>query len=200
MTGSRVLTPESDIDRIFGVVVRKRTYCNLLYVFLSYPLSVLYFSTILMGLAAGIALAIVFVGLFILAFTLVMAQGYAALERWLASALLGASFAARPKPAGGGWKARLKSRRCWTAVLYLVLKFPLGVISLAVVLVFLVSAVMLAASVLYALAPHSVGAAWIPTREEGLLIACLGFAMAVAAAHAVNGLAALSREIATEML
>src|SRR5580693_1201299 len=137
VTAASALTPDSEIDRIFGPVLERRTYWNMVHALLSFPLGLLYFVTMTVGLSVGAGLAVLVVGFAILAITLSIAGLFGKLEREISKALLGATFEPR-MPRVPGWRARLTDRRAWITVVYLMLRFPLGVVGFIVSLLFLV--------------------------------------------------------------
>src|SRR5436305_4202051 len=67
-----------------------RSYANLAYLLLAFPLGLAYFLFLVVGLSVGFGLAIVWVGVPILFLVLLGSWGLAALERQLALGLLGA--------------------------------------------------------------------------------------------------------------
>jgi hypothetical protein len=121
-----------------------QSLATLLYLFLSFPLGIVYFVILLTGFAVGIALAWTWVGIPILAATFGLVLGFAVLERSLAAGLLGVYVARRPVynvQGKGFWaraKAHLSDKGTWQDVLYLFLKFPLGVLAFVLALVLVV--------------------------------------------------------------
>jgi len=122
-----------------------RTWGAVAYLWLGFPLGLAWFVGMTVGFATGIALTIVWIGLGILAATLVAVWGAEGLERQLAILLLGARVPARrARPAGpesaGGWaRSVLGGAALWKGIVFLALRFPLGlagwvfsVVSLAV--------------------------------------------------------------------
>lgn len=140
----------------FAVPFRLRTYGSLLYVWLAFPLGLAYFVGLTVGFAAGIPLTIVWIGLLILLGTLLAAWGAAGLERQLAMHLLGASVPTRqlrtpPATPLGRLGATLSSKALWKGMLFLALKFPIGligwigsVVGLSVSLAFLATPILVA--------------------------------------------------------
>jgi hypothetical protein len=199
VTAEGTFTPHSDIDRIFGPVVHAQTYRHLLYALLSFPLGILYFVSMITGLSAGIGTAIIVIGFVILALTLGVARVFARLERELAKALLGATFEQRP-PYPRHWRALLRDRRSWTAVVYLILRFPVSVAGFVTSALMLAAVPVMAAPVLYMFVPIIVGVERVATSEEAMLVSLFGCILFLAAAHAVNGIAAVSRRLSVALL
>lgn len=199
MTATSAFTPDSDIDRIFGAVVQPRTYRHLLYLLLSFPLGILSFVTVIAGVSLGIGLSILVIGLVVLAVTLALARVFGCLERKIAIALLGATFESRaPRPPG--WRATLTDPRAWSALLYMLLRFPLGVTSFVAALIFLASIPVMAASLLFTIFPVFLEGTVITSSEDALLVSLFGCVIFLMSAHVVNGLAAISRRLAVALL
>jgi signal transduction histidine kinase len=112
------------------------TISNLTYLFLSFPLGLAYFISIILGLALGFPLTLVFgFGIPFLILTLWLSLQGAALERWLNDAMLGipVPFTIRPSRPGrlrDRMLLQLRDPQAWRALLYLLLKFPFGLIAL----------------------------------------------------------------------
>jgi hypothetical protein len=56
----------SRLSDIFGVVSKKQTYKNVLYLFLAFPLGIAYFVFLSIGFALGLGLSVLVIGLGIL--------------------------------------------------------------------------------------------------------------------------------------
>jgi DNA-binding transcriptional LysR family regulator len=128
----------------FGVIAEPRSYANILYLLLGLPLGTLYFSVIV----TGVSLAIGLTPLMLLGIPLTIAfwyvnRAFMHIERGLAAGLLRERIEpVRPTPAwpGGLWrhfKAVIGERYGWRGMLYLLLRFPVGVFTftLAITLV-----------------------------------------------------------------
>jgi hypothetical protein len=81
---------------VLGVPFRRRTYGNLAYLTLQFPLGVAYFTTLVTLLALGVGLSVVLVGVPLLLGTLVLVTGLVRLETVLADTLLSADVDSRP--------------------------------------------------------------------------------------------------------
>ncbi|MER5813502.1 sensor domain-containing protein [Streptomyces sp. NPDC002033] len=130
--------------------VAARTWRELGFVLTGLPLSTLYFSLAVTGVALGAGLLVTFIGVPVLAGVLLLCRGFGHLERGRARALLGVALA-DPAPvraggrggAGGGagksgalasMGALLKSGSAWRHVLYSVIHFPWAVFSFCLAL------------------------------------------------------------------
>ncbi len=126
---------QSMAQTVFGVVARGQTWRNFAHLWLDFPLGLFYFVFLVTALSVGIGLVIVLVGVPILLLTAALWWCFAAFERVLARGLLGAEVPPAPRPwtHGEGVVGRLKAHFgagvTYTDLVYLVVKFPLGVIS-----------------------------------------------------------------------
>jgi hypothetical protein len=199
MTPANTFTPDSPIDRVFGAILQPRTYRNLLYLAISMPLGIVYFVSMITGLSLAVGTAIILVGFVVLAITLVMARLFGGLERELTKSLLGATF--EPHPARAiKWRAHLTDRYIWSTVVYLLLRFPVGVAGFVTSVLFAVSIPVMAAPLLYTIVPFTVGTSLIDNPQEALLVSLFGCVLFLLCTHAVNGLAAVSRRLAMALL
>ena len=112
------------------------TLSNLTYLFLSFPLGLAYFTSIILGLALGFPLTLIFgIGIPFLILTLWLSIQGAALERWLNDAMLGipVRFTFRTSSQlrfRDRLVAQLRDPYAWRALLYLLLKFPFSLVAL----------------------------------------------------------------------
>lgn len=118
-----------------------RTWTEFLYALIGLPLGVAGFVYVAATLYAGGLLAITFVGLQLVAVAVIGGRAAGELHRKLARRLLGVEVGtpapARPKPGLAGWlKGRLGDAAGWRAMLYLVLKLPVAVLTFVVAVAF----------------------------------------------------------------
>ena len=134
------------------VPFRLQTYRNLLYLTLAFPLGLLYFIFLAVGLSVGIGLTITVIGVPIMLAVLAAATGMASFERKLTTYLLGIDI----EPPGNvafdrdhdlsiveRTKTLVTSLGTWKAVVYLASKFLLGMVSFFAITTLLVTAVSL---------------------------------------------------------
>lgn len=141
----------------FRVALDKQSYRNMLYLLLSFPLGLGYFVALVAGIALGIGTLIIWIGVPILIAIMIAWWYVAAFERHLTMRLLRVSIApmGTAAPASLRWwqtlPARLSKGMAWKTLAYLLLKFPLGLVSfiLLVVLPVLSIAVMLVGLVIW---------------------------------------------------
>ncbi|MGK5172844.1 sensor histidine kinase [Geodermatophilus sp. CPCC 205761] len=111
------------------------------YSFVSFPVAIAAFVLVVTGLAVGAGLLVIWVGVAVLAATLLAARGPAAVERSWLPLVLG-----RPVPhpayarADGGRLRRLttplRDPQCWLDALHAVLRFPFAILSFVVAVTF----------------------------------------------------------------
>lgn len=118
----------------FGVVLRPRSYLNILYLLVGLPLGTVYFTVLVTGFSLGIGLMVVaLVGIPILIGLLYVAHVFMQLERVAAMGLVGVDVPPiDPLPAwpGGLWRhfTRFMGHApTWKGLAYLLLRFPVGV-------------------------------------------------------------------------
>ena len=200
------------VAQFFLVPFEIRTYTNLLYLALAFPLGLAYFIFLIVGLSVGFGLTIVWIGLPILGLVFAGSWGLAALERQMAIGLLGAEIPPMSPPEGlqgkgfwGGIQAFLSNPVTWKGMAYLLLKFPMGIFS------FTMGVILLSVSLAFMLVPFAFlfgydwlymdgSLWWVDTLGEALACGLFGSLIALLSLHAFNGLAAAWRLLATGML
>ncbi len=201
----------NDMDRYFktyfGVWLQSQTYLNLAYLLLSFPLGLFYFVFLITGLSIGVPLIILLVGVLILAAVLAASWALAAFERVQAESLLRVKIPpmARPgDPNAGFWQRvrdYLTNPVTWKGLLYLVCKFPLGIINFTlVVTVVSVVLAMVAAPFIYPWATIDLGFTVVNSLTDALMLTVIGVLLAPAGLHLLNFLARIQGEFARVML
>jgi len=121
----------------FGVIAQRQTWLNVAYLALSFPLGLLYFVFLVTGTALGLGLAILWVGIPILLIVMGAWWAFAAFERAQARVLLGIDCGPTPRPweQEHGLLSRLRAHvtdpSTWRSLGFVLLKFPLGIVSFA---------------------------------------------------------------------
>lgn len=199
---------------MFRVALDKQSYRNMLYLLLSFPLGLCYFVALVAGIALGIGTLIIWIGIPIL-IAIMSAWWYAAaFERHMTMRLLRVSIApmGTAAPASLQWwrtlPARLSNGMAWKTLAYLLLKFPLGLVSfiLLVVLPVLSLAVMLVGLVIWLIiGPILMLVALLrgvsaPERlmQRSFVVVAMGSGLITL--YLLNGLAALSGQLARVLL
>lgn len=127
------------LNKYFKIIGSGNAYLNMLYLLLSFPLGIFYFVYLVTGLSVSISLIIIWVGIPLL---LLVGAGWwflAVFERQMAVKWLGEDIPPMTNPPAETeqdlwerFKAYLTNPVTWKSVLYLFLKFPLGIFSFVV--------------------------------------------------------------------
>ena len=201
---------------IYHVAQEKQSYKNMLYLLLSFPLGLCYFVILVPTIVLGIGTLIIWIGVPILILVMVAWWYAAAFERRHAMSLLQVSIApmGNTSPDTMQWwqtlPTRLSNRMTWKTLLYLLLKFPFGLVSfiLVIVLPILSIAITLVALVIYMItAPFVALVAAIrgvprPGRllQQYFAFATTAFGLSLVTLHLSNGLAFLAGQLAHQLL
>ena len=186
--------------------VRGQTYLNIAYLLLAFPLGLVYFGFLAIGLAVGFALVLALIGIPILLLVHLVAWALMRLERWLAIGILGESIPpiSPVDPQGPMWKRLVGNATdpsTWTGMFFLLAKFPLGLVSfLLTVVLLIVSIAFTAAPVLHLAFAIPVGPWSVDSLVESLLLAPIGVVIAVLSVNALNYAASLHGRFARLML
>jgi signal transduction histidine kinase len=118
-------------------VFDSRTWTELLYALVCLPLAVAGFTLIVTLLSLGVGLLITVVGVFVLAFCLVVARGFGSMYRGLGRNLLGVDVETPPvrirRRGILGW---ITDREGWRASLFLLLQLPVSIVNFTFATVF----------------------------------------------------------------
>lgn len=194
--------------RFLKAPIRLQTYANLLYLALAFPLGLLYFLFLTIGLPLGYFLTILWIGIPILAVVFAGSWWMTALERQLAIRLLKADVPPMaPPPADGGFWQRVKAffsnPVTWKGMGYLLLKLPLGVMTFIVLTIALpLSAGLMAAPFAWYWGELSIDlVVWYGgTLADAWICAAFGTVLMFLSLNLMNGLAWGWRELAVGML
>jgi hypothetical protein len=192
---------ETSLREFVMVAYKKQTYMNILYLLFSFPLGTAYFVFLVTGLSLGFGLLLVWIGIPVLVLVFLAWWEIASFERQMAIWLLGIDIPPMSlKPVNeksilGRALYRVKSPVTWKALLFLLVKFPLGILSL-VVMAFLVSLTlgMLINPILYLL-----GESFVNNLQEAILVSISGIFVGLASMHVLNLLAHISGSFAKRM-
>src|SRR3954469_8515179 len=205
------LAPFADGLRLFcGAPFRLRTYTNLLYLLLAFPLGLAYFIFLAVGLTVGFGLTIVWVGLPILALVFAGSWAFAAFERQAAMLLLGADVPPMLPPPSPvqrtAWQRAgdfFSNPVTWKGMGFLLLKFPLGLVSFGAIVTLLpLSGGLLLPPILWGMGVLDIDGVIFQVDSIGGAWACavIGLAMLFLALNLLNALAWLWRGTATALL
>ncbi len=201
---------------MYHVAQDKQSYRNMLYLLLSFPLGLIYFIVLVTGIVLGISTLVIWIGVPILLFVMSAWWQAAAFERSIAMRWLGVRIAPLSSPSRTPmtwWQrsqARLSNPMTWKTLAYLLLKFPLGILS------FVITLVMLVLSLVIALVALIIGLLTAPflalviaiqgisnargRLQRYLLFAGTGFGLSLITLHVLNGLAFLAGQVACLLL
>lgn len=216
-------TADNLMSNVFNVVKRPQTYVNVFYLLLSFPLGIAYFVFLVTGLSVGFGLVVIWVGVPILALVLAGSWALSRFEQESTSRMLHVDIppiplrkSAEPIEAGdslsgverifiGTWrqfKAQLSDRLTWTGMLYLLIKFPIGVASFVIVVTLVsVTAALLGAPFFYGIGDGTDFGFWeIDELWEALVLMLAGVPTLFASLHIMNGAAYVSGQVARVML
>lgn len=200
--------PGRPVLSVFGVLFWAATYRNLAYLALAFPLGLFYFVFLVTGLALGFGLYLVVVGLPLLVAVFLCWRLFIRFERLQSRCLLDQSMggdAALPWSRDNRFwpwlKSRLTSPVSWKGLLFLLLKFPLGLASFVLVVIFgALSGALLLAPILYTRVPFEVFDSAIVTTGQAWLLTAIGLMLGLLALHLFNGLACVFRWLSARLL
>ena len=209
-TGRTPSTGRLTPSHVLGVVIDPQTYRNLLYLLLAFPLGVVYFVVLTFGLALGMGLSVVLVGIPILIAVIIATRPVAAFERLLANRLLAVTISTptdvRKTETPGLWPALrgyLGAASTWKGLVFLYLKFWVGVFSFVLVVVGIVVPLAFLTAPLHYTDPDvmiGVGSWTIDTVPEAIFGMVLGAGLLIFFLHLLNAVAWLSGLFARALL
>jgi hypothetical protein len=197
--------------RFFGIVIRPRTYLEALYLLLAFPLGLAYFVVLTTGLLLGVGLLVILIGILVFIVTLALARALGRFERAMAVRWLGRPIAVAPstQPAPGApvqeqVRALVTDPFTWRAVVYLLLKLPLGIGAFVVVVSLIaISMALVLAPLYYGLPWATVGVSglWVvDTLPEALVLTLIGIPALITSLHVIRWGASLLGRFAQVML
>lgn len=196
-----------------------RTYSNLLYLLLAFPLGLSYFIFLTVGLPLGLGLTLIWIGIPILALVFAGSWGLAGLERQAAIHMLGARVPPRTPPPVqedlGFWKkvyAFYTNPVTWKGMAFLLVKLPLGIVTFVglVALLATTAAFLVAPFAVYAMDWDDFGDdiyvdatywSWeVDTFPEAFVCSGIGLVLLLVSLNLLNGLAFLWARTAEVLL
>jgi hypothetical protein len=196
--------------RFWGVIIRPQTYLNLAYLFLAFPLGVVYFVFFVTGLALGFPLIIVWVGLIILAVVFAAAWALTIFERQMAIWLLKVDIGPLGDPSDPNddiwqrFKRYIGNPVTWKGLVFLLLKFPLGTFSFTLGTSLVVTGLALVFSPLMLLFFPNAQVHFFNLEVHPAVAVAFGFVLGVLlvpiSLHIMNGLAYVYGQIARILL
>lgn len=123
------------LTKYFTIFAKPKMYLTLLYLFLAFPLGLAYFILLVVGFSLGFSLLIIWVGVIILALLFPTIWLLISFERLQTTHLLGMPIpitVPSTSETTSLWqklKSFLTDPATWKGVLFILLKFPIGIIS-----------------------------------------------------------------------
>ena len=211
------------MGNFLSVIARQQTYVNTLYLLLSFPLGIAYFVFLVTGLSVGFGLLVIWVGVPILALVLAGSWLLSRLEQETTNRMLKLdippiAFPRISDPLSAGdalsvtervfvrtwrqFKAHLSDRLTWTGMLYLFLKFPVGIASFIIVVTLTsLTAALLGAPFYYWVGDGIDFGIWhVDQLWEAVILMPAGVASLFVSLHLFNATAYVSGRIARVML
>ncbi len=193
--------------RFFGVLFRRQTYLNMIYIFFTFPLGTAYFIFFISGLLIGLSFSIILLGIPVLLLVFIAWWELVAFERELAIHLLGVNIpplSQNERINVGFWreiKNRLLNPVAWKGLVFLFIKFPLGIFSL-IVCVSLggLSLAWILTPVTYQLYQVESMGFRVTTLPEAFIFSIAGLLVFILTLHAINAMATISGYLAKVML
>ena len=206
LPSNRHAGPTTSPLRHLAIAWRAQTWRNVLYLLLALPLGAVYFAVLVAGLAAGAGLAVVVVGLGVLALTMYAWRGMAALERALARTLLRVRIhPPADRDRGLPWRNRaelwVRDPVTWKSLVFLLSKLPMGIVAYSLIAFLGFSSLVLAvAPAIVAFTPVIFFGWEMETPAQALPFVPLGLVACLVSLHLFNGLAWLYAVFARVML
>src|SRR5579859_228269 len=196
---------------LLAVFESEQTYLNLLYLLLSFPLGLLYFNFLVVGLLSSISSTFI-LGIPVLIGVVYAWQYIAQFERSIAISWLHVKIRPLllPFPSGSTFSERFRLRLTnpvmWKSLAFLLAKFPLGIFSFTIIASCVsLTLGLLSASVVLGLlaAPFLLPFGILTDRKMRywlLVISLTGFGAGLISVLVINGLATLTGQFAKAML
>jgi hypothetical protein len=205
--GFKMNANNSIVKDFFGVVIRRQTYLSMLYLLLAFPLGIIYFVFLVTGISLGLGTLITWVGFLILLIVMMTWWGFAMFEHKIASWMLPVEMNPmskadeKDKNIWQKFKAHISNPVTWKSLVHLFVKFPLGILSFVVAVVFIsVSLGLLSAPFVYKWAEIDFYIFTVETIWQALMVFVVGFIVGLISLHLMNGLAFLYGQFAKVML
>ncbi|HEX3318714.1 MAG TPA: sensor histidine kinase [Solirubrobacteraceae bacterium] len=188
------------------LVFSRRPFVDALFLLISFPVGLVAFVSLVVMIALGVGLAIIWIGLPILVLAMLGWRQGAGLERWRVGVFLDVAIPDphRPWPAGSVWR-RLRTMvadpAVWRDLAYWILLFPIGIAELVLVVsVVTVTVTLVAAPFSYSSMDINMGSVHVHTLPEALGLMVLGIVAAPVAALLISGAAWLHGRLARVLL
>jgi signal transduction histidine kinase len=194
--------------RLFTPLWQGATYARALYLLLGLPLGVFYFTFLVTAISVGGGLLIIWVGVPILAGTVIAWRAMGTFERLLLSGMAGANIdppqrrIERGMSLGRKARALLSDSYTWRSLGWLLLRFPLGIAGFVVVVVLVSVSLSLLVAPLALIWQDQIDLGWGVRDNTGLLWLgpVAGLILAPVSAHIISGFGRLHGLMARPLL
>ena len=199
----------------FSVIGEEKTYLNMLYLLISFPLGIIYFVLLVTGISLGLGLVTTLIGIPILVFMTFLWYWIAIFERQFTSSFLGIDIKSaknnslKQKTFWKMIKKHLSQPITWKSLAYLFIKFPLGIVwFVALVTLLSVSIGLIGVPIAYYFLWDVPGVDFmvingvsvIPQVWQAILVGIIGVFFLFISMHILNGLAYVSGLFAKVLL
>lgn len=129
------MSQDQYLTKYFTIFANPKMYTTLLYLFLTFPLGLTYFIFLVIGFSVGLSLLIIWVGLIVLALLFPLIWMIISFERIQTVHLLGISIPTVENQSNSSESILQKIKRfltdpaTWKGILFILLKFPIGIFS-----------------------------------------------------------------------
>jgi hypothetical protein len=197
----------SPIDQIFGVVLEKQTYKNIGYLLLSFPLGLLYFAILVPGISISFSLMFIVVGFPLLLGILLLSDQLLRFERFLLRTVLNQPVHLERRRLSperrifASLGERLAQGYTWKGLLYLLLRFAMGLVSFALVAVLAPASVLLLSLPLtYRFFTVHLFERTVTNFDQAVICCSMGAILALGSTHLFNGVTAVWKRVAQSLL
>lgn len=203
------------MGNFFNVIGKKQTYLNMLYLLIAFPLGIFYFVFLITGVSLGLGLAITLIGIPLLILMTFLWYWIAIFEGKLSSSLLNINIVLEKSRA---FKEKTFFKKIikhftepitWKGFAYLLIKFPLGILSFVLLVTLIsVSLSLIVSPLLYYLTHNIVnlnfiiinGVSFTTQAWHSWVLFVLGVVLLFVSLHILNALAYVSGLIAKTLL
>jgi hypothetical protein len=169
------------LTKYFTIFAKPKMYLTLLYLFLSFPLGLTYFILLVVGFSLGISLLIIWVGFLILAVLLPTIWAIISFEKLQTTHLLGIELHSKKdqyienQSLWQKTKSILSDPTTWKGLLFILLKFPIGIFSFVILVTgFAVILSLIFSPLIVPWAPINFGLWKVDTISEAIGLSLLG--------------------------
>ncbi len=195
------------MKNFFGIIAKPEPWLNIVYNFISFPLGIFYFVFLLTGILLGLGLIILWIGIIILFLMMAAWWFLSAFERELAIVFCRVKIAPMKRETGEGkslwgkFVLHLKQPVTWKGLLFLFLKFPIGIMQF-VVTVTLIAIVggLISAPFTYPFVDIDMGFFYVSNIWMALACCLIGLILIFPALHLFNFLSMILGQFAALLL